>query len=458
MAKISFGGGGSSSSGGGSVISPTGSVWELYNTADQVTNYEKLKVAWISNVAEIGTLFGGATSARSIQMGASPTGGAPVNTYFRVNPSAPFFTFSRGSSTTGTGFINLSDGVGAIHMAASSSTQIAVDLNPVGAQTATAGVTVLKINPTGTWGSGTRLLIDAQDNSTSKFKVFNTGTIYGSSTSSWALYNTADETTNYERLKVLWTTNVAQIFTQNGGSGTLRNLTLGNATTNAITIPATAVGANGSILTLSAGGANKLQFGVTGTSYSAIYGPAAISGFTYRWATNDTDILYNTGTSGTHHFSSNAGGPTFSIASTGRLSEYGDVATAGWGLSAVYSAGRSTAQTAAVASVATYTNTSADGSYIVDANVLVTTAGSANFTVTCAYTDEGNTARTVTMTFGLVAGGVATTAIVAANGAVPYMGVPLHLRVKASTAITVATTGTFTGCTYNVEGSIRRIA
>src|SRR3990167_6302910 len=114
--------------------------------------------------------------------------------------------------------------------------------------------------------------------------------------------------------------------------------------------------------------------------------------------------------------------------------------------------GRATAQTAANASVATYTLGASDASYEVSANVLVTTATTHAFTVTCAYTDEGNTARTVTMTFGLVAGGVATTSIANANGAVPYMGVPLHIRCKASTAITIATTGTFTTVTYNVEG------
>jgi hypothetical protein len=88
----------------------------------------------------------------------------------------------------------------------------------------------------------------------------------------------------------------------------------------------------------------------------------------------------------------------------------------------------------------------------------VTTATTHNFTVTCAYTDEGNTARTLTLSFTLVAGGAFTTAVANANGAVPYMGIPQHIRVKANTAITIATTGTFTTVTYNVEGLIRQLA
>lgn len=118
--------------------------------------------------------------------------------------------------------------------------------------------------------------------------------------------------------------------------------------------------------------------------------------------------------------------------------------------------GRSTAQTAAVASVAAYTVGAADGTFEISANVLVTAATLHNFTVTCAYTDEGNTARTLTLPFSSLAGTIAT-AIANAGGAVPYEGVPLHIRAKASTAITIATTGTFTTTTYNVEGMIRQM-
>lgn len=118
--------------------------------------------------------------------------------------------------------------------------------------------------------------------------------------------------------------------------------------------------------------------------------------------------------------------------------------------------GRATAQVAANASVATYTP-AADGSFLISANVLVTTATVHSFTVTCAYTDEGNTARTLTLTFSNV-GGTLLTAIANAGGAVPYEGIPLHIRVKGGTAITIATVGTFTTVTYNVEGVIQQIA
>lgn len=116
---------------------------------------------------------------------------------------------------------------------------------------------------------------------------------------------------------------------------------------------------------------------------------------------------------------------------------------------------RYAAQTAAKATVATYTNGASDGSFEVSANVLVTTSTLHSFTATVSYTDEGNTARVVTMQFSTLAGAFVT-AMTNAQGAVPYEGVPLHIRVKASTAITIGTTGTFTTVTYNVEGLIKQ--
>ena len=93
---------------------------------------------------------------------------------------------------------------------------------------------------------------------------------------------------------------------------------------------------------------------------------------------------------------------------------------------------------------------------MVSSNILVTTSSAEAFTTTVAYTDEGNTARTLTLNYSLLAGTIGVT-IAAANGAVPYQGVPVQIRCKASTTITIATTGTFTGCTYNVEGTIQKI-
>lgn len=143
-----------------------------------------------------------------------------------------------------------------------------------------------------------------------------------------------------------------------------------------------------------------------------------------------------------------------SISPTGLINNYASVATTGWGVPAIYGTGRSTAQTAAVTSVATYTVGAADGSFWISANVNVTTFAVGTFNVTCTYTDETNTSNTLKLNFSSVTGtlGIA----VAAAGA--FEGIPAHIRAKAGTTITIATSGTFTSLTYNVEGSINQIA
>ncbi len=145
---------------------------------------------------------------------------------------------------------------------------------------------------------------------------------------------------------------------------------------------------------------------------------------------------------------------------TSKITAYNGKATAGNGVAVITAYGRVTGQTAAVASIAAHTVGDNDATYEVSANVLVTTATTHTFTLTCAYTDEGNSARTLTLTFGLVAGGVATTSIANATGAVPYHGVPVTIRCKAGTTVTIASAagGTYTTVVYNAEATIKKVA
>lgn len=116
--------------------------------------------------------------------------------------------------------------------------------------------------------------------------------------------------------------------------------------------------------------------------------------------------------------------------------------------------GRLTAQTAAAASVATYTVGASDASYFVMANVNVTAATTASITVTVTYTDETNTSRTTTFSFVQNGVPVPIQTITNTTGTGAYSGSMLSIRCKAATAITIATVGTFTSVTYNVEGQI----
>lgn len=148
----------------------------------------------------------------------------------------------------------------------------------------------------------------------------------------------------------------------------------------------------------------------------------------------------------------------FVIGDGGLVTKYNAAVTTGYGIPSIYGSDRKTGLTAAQA-LATYTVGSSDGSFIVSANVLVTTATVHSFTVTVSYTDEGNTARVLTLNFSTIAG-VLTPTIAAAGGAVPYEGVPLHIRAKASTTIIIATAagGTYTTVVYNFEENITQIS
>jgi len=171
--------------------------------------------------------------------------------------------------------------------------------------------------------------------------------------------------------------------------------------------------------------------------------------------------LSHDGTNGVIDTSATAGllsiAPTnaTSVAIGKAVSSLNGIATAGNGLDAIVATNRVTAQTGAAASIVTYTPT-ADASFELSANILVTTATTHSFTLTCTYTDEGNTSRTQTMPFVLVAGSAVTVTVGNAAGAVPYNGIPVRIRAKASTAITCQTTGTFTTVTYNAEAQIKR--
>lgn len=115
--------------------------------------------------------------------------------------------------------------------------------------------------------------------------------------------------------------------------------------------------------------------------------------------------------------------------------------------------GLSAAAVAAVPTIATYTVPATDGTYDVRLFLLVTaTSGATSFTATVVFTDESNTARTNTVAFLTTGGNSLITSIINANGTIPYYSVPMTLRCKAGTTITVATAagGTYTTVTYDV--------
>ena len=98
----------------------------------------------------------------------------------------------------------------------------------------------------------------------------------------------------------------------------------------------------------------------------------------------------------------------------------------------------------------TFTTAGADSTYVISANININSVTLASFQMTCSYTDETNTARTLILNFSQINGTFVQT-LTNALGAGAYEGVPLHIRTKASSTIIFATTGTFTTVTYRME-------
>lgn len=192
-------------------------------------------------------------------------------------------------------------------------------------------------------------------------------------------------------------------------------------------------------------------------------------------APGSSEILQVTGDATRHSisFDAGAGGTVLlSVGGTTSLSaalssvtigpvigSYNSVATAGWGVPAIYGAAEITGQSGA-ATIVTYTVGAADADVEVSGTLNVTAASSISANVEVLYTDVANNAGQIQFPL-MKNGGTAGTFL--ANGLATttgdYCTATLHLRVKASTQITirVPASGTFVGVTYSASGAIRQL-
>jgi hypothetical protein len=144
----------------------------LYNTADQTTNYERIKMFWASSIFRIYAEQGGSGTNRQILI--SALGLDTLGLYLNTTSTAGIVE-SRADTATAGAIIHR---INANTLRGASGTQHGMVIDGTINQTSTAGYTMLKINPTeSTTGSGAKNLIDAQVGGTSKFKVDNAGKI-----------------------------------------------------------------------------------------------------------------------------------------------------------------------------------------------------------------------------------------------------------------------------------------
>lgn len=539
-------------------LGSTSTGYAHYNTADQVTNYQKFTGTWVAGQYQLGTTLGGSATAASLLVGVAASAAGPIARYLLISPSLPFYTYATGTVTVNTnqGAVDIGGGSALV---AASSTQISLSITPTINQTSTAGFTSLYISPqtSGTGaglGSGTGYLIDAGTSSSGsggghsqkfivdqnggtgiasqlRIGVFANNSVFSVNRTGWSVaawgtrgvatsvenntYNDSSSTTGTVGTLTAFTSLGAPTITSTNANviyTTAANLYISGApigSGNASITNSWAIYVNsgnsffiGSVTSASRIQANSVSVGTgwIGTGQNITYStssPYGTAGFSLNMADNTyntTAALSSPSVVGVNTFgiptlqATNAqtitsastvyisGVPVASTGVTiaspyalyiaagntflgGLVTTYNNIATTGNGIPSIYGTGRTVGATAAVASVATYTVGAADASFWISANVLITTATTHAFTVTVAYTSEDNTSRVLTLQFSNLAG-TFVTSIANAAGAVPYEGVPLHIRCKASTAITIASAagGVYTSVVYNIEGNITKIA
>ena len=188
-----------------------------YNTADQTTNYERVRQYWSSNVFKIDVEKNATGTNRDLSMSANGT------TMQLGGNASGGVTISRHGTSLDLLRITSSS------MAHTSAVQAGLSITPTINQSATGGYAGILLNVTETaTGSGSKSLIDLQVASTSRYRVDNLGNVIVASaaTSGIALYNTADQTTNYERVRQYWNSNEYLIYGSTGGTGTARPIIL----------------------------------------------------------------------------------------------------------------------------------------------------------------------------------------------------------------------------------------
>lgn len=198
---------------------------QLYNTADQTTNYERLEALWSSNVAVIRSVASGTGATRVLELRANLTGNANYNVIRTAGYNVTTFGFQFTASSA-TGFAGLTFIDATQTFTATSGQTNVLAIRPTYNQASgTAANTDLLINRTQTAvGSGTQRLIDAQVGGASQFSVSNNGTI----TTAGALITTPQALSGAGAVNVTTTTTE---YTSTGGA---QALTLANGTAGQI--------------------------------------------------------------------------------------------------------------------------------------------------------------------------------------------------------------------------------
>lgn len=161
-------------------IASTGSGVGIYNTTDQVTNFELGQMFWSTNALNLATSKGGTGSSRSIRLATTNTSMSIADTA----SSSGFYIFSRTTGTPGA-YGTILGGNGVATWGASSGVNPILAVQATIAQSGSAGYTGILSNITeSSTGSGAKLLADFQTGGVSRVNISSGGTMTFTGTSS----------------------------------------------------------------------------------------------------------------------------------------------------------------------------------------------------------------------------------------------------------------------------------
>lgn len=233
----------------GTAALPTTGVVDFYNTADQVTNFERGRISWGSNLFQIASENGGTGTRRELRL---VNNGAIL----RVLPgSAVSGAVSVDAGTTGSPGVTQFGVNGTL--GAASGVQSGVAITSTMSQTGTGGYTALLVNPTETsnTGTGPRRLIDAQVAGTSRFAVDSSGLVAGRSfipgftTTAPASAGTTTLTVSSSQIQEFTGTQTQTCVLPTTGVVAGQTFTIINNSTGAVTVQSSTLATIGAALT-----------------------------------------------------------------------------------------------------------------------------------------------------------------------------------------------------------------
>ena len=340
----------------------------------------------------------------------------------------------------------------------------------------------------------------------------------GATSQSLKVYNSYTDASNNEFLVQDFSSNSARIYTDKLGSGTYRNLQFGAAgvqwdidtngymtpiTDNNVpigsaskrllnlfsvigtfgTTPADAgtirlgnaslvnfrnVANSGNVQALTVDTSNRIKIGGSGNSTVFIDAQSANTVIqnsallAFEGQTSSFPALKRSATLLAFRLADDSADAGISLSTavmSGMVTTYNNVATAGWGVPAIYGSGIVSAETGRSAAIATYTVGATAGVFHVSGNINVTASTTHSFSLDVSYTDEGGTPRVMILPMAALAGSFITGGLITnVTGAGPYESPVMEIRCAAASTITIRpSAGTFTTVTYNGSAIIEQV-